>query len=229
MILEPLELATYAADVDIPFTQQLSAILQAQSIAEGTAGANRPLERQVFEETRYLNSSGFVLLSRMPVVSVQKVEIRGGEFSNFNLTFVGNVWNEIRPQDYLFDDFSGEIHVKNVTNLNLYSGITLANRGMRRPSRPLKKARAPQVRVTYTTGFDFTDDTNIDVLKLKTALGGIVSLLKGGNNALDVKAFELTDFYKVDFTNQLRTSKYAQSMLDELLVVFRGYRPREFF
>lgn len=230
--------------------QALAALInQCQVIAEGSEGANRPLEMQKHVDVVTMHSSGLVMLPFIPILTTPTapqapaVELRwkapGGVNPYYGSLYGSEEWQAIQATEFELDYTRGELKLKGVPSLaNFISFMTPVlsmNRQHNYRQRALGKNIRPQVRVTYYSGFDFTNDEDWHVKALKTALGGIVSI-RGSNGAVQslegIKSFELDNFYSVSYGSEnaldLLTTKSGKNPMDDYLAIFRRYRPRSF-
>lgn len=241
--------STYFPSVELD-GQSLAAIInQSQVIAEGSSGANRPLEMRKYVDVLQLHSSGLVLLPYMPILTTPTaplaptVEIRwkapGGVNPYYGSLYGSEEWQLVQPEEYEIDYDRGELKLNGVPSLANFISFMTPVLSMHRTynyrQRALGKNIRPQVRVTYYAGFDFTNDSDLAVIALKTALGGIVSI-RGSNGAIQslegVKSFALENFYNVSYGSEnaldLLTTRSGKNPMDDYLGIFRKYRPRSF-
>ena len=242
-ILTPTDLVKLAPELEIDSGAINSAILTAQMIAESPMGANRPLEEQRFVETPILNGKGIIKLSRLPINNtVQKtpiVSIRGRRLlASFGLPLSDNQWIVLNPStDYEFDYQLGEVRIlsANLAGLTTESwglGSAARARYSGRPfRRPTQAHEKSEMKVEYTTGFDFKA-VPIDprAQEIKIALISILKLQRSPM-ASGMKQYTLNNFYSVLYGSEatnVNTSSTDSTLLQDVLMVLKRYRPREF-
>ncbi|MGL4909749.1 MAG: hypothetical protein ACRC4J_00910, partial [Cetobacterium sp.] len=136
-----------------------------QVLAEGPWGARRSLELQAYTQKIRINrvyQNAKLLywpLSDLPapIVSVRQSAIA----TRFGRSYGTTPWTEIDPSQYLIDN-DGLIHLQLSSNLSWGHDIGTSN--------------ATEMLVSYTAGFDFTQDTP-DVRTIKSVLGNFASFV----------------------------------------------------
>ncbi len=241
-ILTPTDLALLAPDLDADPGQVNAIIQQAQMIAEGPNGANRPLEIQAFTETPVLNGRGFCKLSRLPILEGNSypvsVEIRGRRMlASFGLPLADNQWITLsRNSDYEFDYQLGEIRLLHANAGGIdstwsYYGGRRSIYSTRPFRRPTEERTAPELRVKYTTGFDFqANPIDPRAQEIKVAVAAIARLQQS-SLASGLKQYQVTDFYSMTFgadTAGMVVSGEGKTLLEDVLMILKRYRPREF-
>ena len=241
-ILTPADLAVLAPDLDVDPGSVNAIIQQAQMIAEGPDGACRPLEIQEFTETPVLNGRGFCKLSRLPILEGEAypvtVEIRGRRMlANFGLPLADNQWVSLSENsDYEVDYVLGEIRILHANAGGIdstwsYYGGRRSIYSTRPFRRPTQERTAPEMRIKYTTGFDFqANPLSHDAQQIKYAVAAIAKLQQSPM-ASGIKQYNLNDFYSVTLgsdTASMLTSGEGKTLLQDLLMVVKKYRPREF-
>lgn len=210
-----------------------SAIAIAQGIAEGPQGANRPLDLSQVTEVLNIPSSNIILPSRLPIsedgpttLQVRGRAVGSASFGRFDRN-VTTEWITIPADGFEIDYELGEIRI---TQLALSNSSSYPGSIYSRSHRPLSRVDNLQARITYTAGFDFSDDSNPVVVLLKRMLAAIVLYRDAASAALSgMKAYQVENFYKVDFSTDKATaltSAIASSPMDEFLLIFRRFRPR---
>ena len=248
-ILTTEDKSVYFPSIELEGNALSALISQCQILAEGNDGSKRPLEIQKHVDVVTVHSSGLVMLPYLPILTEPTVladpvvELRWkapGQVNPYYGSLYGSEeWQLVDPTEYEIDFDRGELKLKGVPSLATFVSFMTSplsiNRQYNYRQRVLGKNIRPQVRITYYSGFDFTDDTNPDVVALKTALGAIVSIRgsKGATQALEgVQMFQLDNFYKVQYGNvssmDLYTTKSGKNPMDDFLAIFRKYRPRSF-
>jgi hypothetical protein len=251
-ILTPTDLALLAPELDLDPGAIMSTIQQAQMIIEGPDGANRPLEIQEFTETPVLNGRGFCKLSRLPIIEGQDTIVDGvvtvpnptpvtvairGERMMYSFGFVtplsDNQWVVLDPDYYEVDYDLGEIRLlwgnMSYSDWSSYGRRSYySTRPFRRPTQERKPA---ELRVTYTTGFDFqAANLSHEAQQIKSAVAA-VSKLQQSPLISGLRQYNLNDFYSVTYGSdgaQMGASSQERTLMQDLLMVVRKYRPREF-
>ena len=240
-ILTPVDLALLAPDLDVDPGSITAVIQQAQMLVEGADGANRPLEINQFTETPVLNGNGFCKLSRLPILEGESypvsVSIRGRRLlSSFGLPLSDNQWITLEASSYEFDYSLGEVRLLGGnfgglgSNWSSFAGHR--NRYLSRPfRRPTEERIAPEMRISYYTGFDFqASELSHEAQQIKYATAGIAKLQQSPL-ASGLKQYNLTDFYSVTYSTDaasVAASSKNKTLLEDLLTIVRKYRPREF-
>lgn len=225
MFLSPGEFIEYCPTVQLTGVEAIAAIRKAQLLAESPQGANRPLEAtsHVEELAFHFPYVDDVVLTRSPLISVQQVQIKGFDFTNFGLNFIAGEWQTLEPSSYTIDIPLNQLTI-NTINAPLYSGL-----GGVTTRRPTHKQKAPRIRVTYTTGFN-TNSTDPKVIEIKVALGALIEVLASKAFGEGQKKFALEGFYEIEYAEaSTLVSTGSKSVLDEYLRPFHKYRPRTTF
>lgn len=224
-ILSLQDLAVYAPDVDA----DNGAILKAQMIAEGPNGAHRPLSKTSFTETPRL-TNGIARLARFPIDTSVALVVQTRGTTRFS---VNDTWQTIPASDYALDAELGELRIEHLfgyseSSFSVYGGGAAYNNYPRRTQR---RNTGPEVRVTYTAGFDFqaTPETP-EVQQIKAALAAIAGL-QTSTLSTGLKQDTITDFRSQTYgaeVAQLTATGQASTLMGDYLAVFRQYRPREY-
>jgi hypothetical protein len=238
-ILTPTDLALLAPELDVDPGSITATIQQAQMFVEGPDGANRPLEIHEFTETPVLNGRGFCKLSRLPIIESEytpvTVAIRGQRLlSSFGFPLSNNQWVVLPQEKYEFDYELGEVRLLNGNFNGSNSSWSAYGRG-RSSSRPFRRPtqeRQPaEMRITYTTGFDFqAANLSHEAQQIKYATAGIAKLQQSPL-ATGLKQYNMTDFYSVTYgadSASLTASSQTRTLMQDLLMIVKKYRPREF-
>lgn len=227
-ILSLQDLAVYAPDVDA----DNGAILKAQMIAEGPNGAHRPLSKTSFTETPRL-TNGIARLTRFPIDTLVALVVQTRGTTRFS---TNDTWQTIPVTDYTLDAELGELRIEHLfssseSSFSLYGGGSTYNNYPRMSRRAQRRNTGPEVRVTYTAGFDFqaTPETS-EVQQIKSALAAIVGL-QTSTLSTGLKQDTITDFrsqtYGADVA-QLTATGQGSTLMGDYLAVFRQYRPKEY-
>ena len=198
MILTEDDYSEYTKGVTLTGDDLLVAIAQAQAIIESPNGANRPLD--ITQKTEILKLNGGLQNAYLSwrYIAEDPAPLVWGRYGKMQ-----NSYGEIIPAsdwesitDFRLDDNEISI-VGSSCRWNGYS----------------------EIKVTYSSGFDFTDITNPDVLYLKQHTGILLTYMQSpsfqGVKLLDVPFKE----FKIEFDN------YAIDRLNFYLTPFRKYAP----
>jgi hypothetical protein len=253
-ILTPTDLALLAPELDVDPGSITAIIQQAQMMIEGPDGANRPLEIQEFTETPVLNGKGFCKLSRLPVIEGEDtvvddevtvpnptpvtVAIRGQRMlASFGLPLSDNQWVTLTEGgEYEVDYNLGEIRLLHGNFSGHYSswsayGGRRSNYSSRPFRRPTQERQPAEMRITYTTGFDFqAANLSHEAQQIKYATAGIAKLQQSPL-ASGLKQYLMNDFYSVTYGAEaagLTATSQERTLMQDLLMIVRKYRPREF-
>ena len=195
-ILTASDRDTYFPDVSLEGRSLTGLLRRAQMLAESSQGANRPLELQSYTEVIRLNLEvQQCQLSRSPIAETPTptIEIRSTNTKDqWGRSHGVSSWYPLSAQDYVLDS-NGELHLTWVQGW-----------------------RATEVKATYTTGFDF-DEESFEIEEIKSVVGAIASFLDhpiGKGIARDESAGVIFQ--------QLELGKVPESYLLPL----RKYRPR---
>lgn len=251
-ILTPTDLAILAPELDIDPGSILATVQQAQMIIEGPDGANRPLEIQEFTETPVLNGRGFCKLSRLPIIegadtvvegvvtvpnpTPVTVAIRGDRMLStfgFGTGVTNNQWVTLTATQYEVDYVLGEIRLLggNFSGLANDWSFRRGGNGNRPFRRPTQERQPSEMRITYTTGFDFqAANLSHEANQIKYATAGIAKLQQSPLIS-GLKQYNLNDFYSVTYGSdgaQMGASSQTSTLMEDLLKIVKKYRPREF-
>jgi hypothetical protein len=151
MILTLADKPLYFPDLNLSGRYLSAAILRAQVTAESALGANRPLPLQQHTEVKPLNRRlQTCQLSRCPIIAdpAPTIEARcGNTVDGWGRTHPASRWQLLEATQYAIELETGR--------LMLHSDFT-------------------EIRATYTSGFDFTQDDNPKVQEIKTAVASIL-------------------------------------------------------
>ena len=131
-------------------------ILATQTMIESKIGRTLDIKSYV-QITKTVNA--IAQIQYTPVVAISKVETRQLHRDSYNYvrsrSFSNrNSWVEVSTDGYIFDDYNQVIEL-----------LADSNRG------------EVQIRITYTAGFNFLDNANTDVLKIKSIAGQILGFV----------------------------------------------------
>lgn len=134
-------------------------ILATQTMIESKIGRTLDIKNYV-QTTKTVNA--IAQIQYTPVVEITKVEtrqLRRNPYSYTRSFSSRNSWVEMPTDGYEFDEENQRIEL-------LSSGSYLDS-----PQNEI------EIRVTYTAGFDFTDNTDTDVLKIKSVAGQMLQFI----------------------------------------------------
>lgn len=201
-ILTEADRAIYFPDVTLSESALVGACYAAQALAESNMGANRPLE--LMQHTEVVSVANYSCqLSRFPIHESQPPIISarcGGRRDGFGRVAPVSPFFPLKSSDYILDAESGRIDLWGCTG---GGGIT-------------------SLRITYTTGFDFSQD-NSDVRAIKSALAALLCYQQS-NTFSGLQSVSVEGEYKVAYTGGADPGIVPES----LLIPFRKYKPRSF-
>ncbi len=175
-ILTESDVSIYAPSVTLSGDALLGAILNAQYQIESAKGANRPLEITQFIEQKHLNyNQQTAYLSYQPLIITDlypmEVKVRiGNEVDVFGYGISPQEWQILDSSNYILDNHLGRVNLNLNNILTYYSwwGYFYQN----------TRAFYTEIQISYYSGFDFTDNTNLDVLFIKSMCGQVLSYLQ---------------------------------------------------
>ncbi|MEO0824931.1 MAG: hypothetical protein AAFY20_09355 [Cyanobacteria bacterium J06639_14] len=234
MILTSADAEQFFPNLDIPVGEEWLVLRQAQAIAEGPAGANRPLEVEPFTEHPIVDGRGTVQLSRVPVLNDPPIVVQvrwSGGIAPYGISTNQTNWIDLEEdKDYRVDYERGEVELITIGSA-MFVGMGQryhSTYGNRR-SRPGAKVTPAEMKITYSTGYDFAANPLSHAAEtIKAAVAGILKIQRSPQ-ATGLKSFDMDDFYKVDFAAGLAAeaaSAAAGSPFEDYLKVLRQYRPR---
>ena len=194
-ILIPSEASTYLPDLTLGAAQLRLALSQAEAIATGPSGSNRPLDLRQHQEQLNLNESGIAQLRHWPIDTTQTTTLELRDFAQRGDLGVSD-WT-ISAADQ-FEIYRGEVRVK-IAGAAFANLAAYGRQGTFRRARPMQQRTRIEARLTYWSGFDFRmtipadwetmaagpeRDRIEEVVKIKSALAGIVGLRQAAADAL---------------------------------------------
>lgn len=210
MFLTEDDIPIYAPTVTLVGDALEGAIAIAQSIAESPAGASRPLEIQPVTEVLPLNEFQACFLTRSPILEISLVEARSGKFKDMTgYPYQAAPWHEIPETNWLID--VNELTV--IATEAFFNGWNVGY-GVR------ARICLSEAKVTYTSGYDPTDDTDPDTRYIKSHLGQILTYLQGSNYQ-GVKRLEVPfREFEIEYANAA-----PATIPDALLMPFQKFQP----
>ena len=233
--LTPEDCLIYAPNTTLTGDALQTAIDISQMIVEGVNGADRPLSITAITKVIKIPENNRILLPITPLLDdpAPVVKLRGTDLAPRFGRYSGQEWEELNEDNYIVDYDNNEIALLGLNKLFYGQSFSTGfNRGYRRP--PTTPSGQRQVKVTYSSGFDFTQNTP-ETNRLKMALASIVALRTSAQSQ-GVKSVEISDEeYKVTYASQsdyLGISSQGGgvngSPINELLSIFKKYKPIDF-
>ena len=241
-IISASERERYLNDLaDLSWPEIEGYLLRAEAIAQGPQGSNRQLSITTYHETPYINSDGILRLRYYPIVLsalTPVVEIRGhAANTSFRRYSPGTEWTTIDPDSYTFDEDLNELRLTEIPFFSTVSATPATFYGYsRQRSRrypPMSPQETLQLRIKYAAGYDFeANPLSTAADTIKRALGAMASIY-ASPQARGASSMKIDDIYEfnVSFSGgvagAIATSKMATSLLDDMLILFRQFAPRE--
>lgn len=240
-ILNVQDLAIYTPELDLDPGALQAVIWKAEMLAQGPQGSQRPLSKQPFTETPRVGGNGIARLTRWPIDPDADFIVETRYYAtNRTVHSHSNDWVAIEESEYTRDLELGEVSIHGLIGHAENTFSTLAGRGLNHPgisgyrSRSAvatRQAYQPQVRVTYTAGFDFqANPLSEEAVQIKMAVASILSLQQSPL-ASGIKQHTLTDFYSTTTgadVAQLTATSQGSTLMSDYLAILRQYRAREF-
>ena len=179
-------------------------ILATQTMIESKIGRTLDIKNYV-QTTKTVNA--IAQIQYTPVVTITKVEtrqLRRNPYSYTRSFSSRNSWVEILPEGYEFDEEAQVIEL-------LSSGSYL----------DLPQSEI-QIRVTYPAGFDFTDNTDTDVLKIKSIAGQMLQFVALPSATKGISSVSV-DYQSVSYGG----TKLEEQMSNQIEAL-NAYRPLVF-
>jgi hypothetical protein len=171
MILTEDDIPIYCPTVTLTGDALDGAIALTQSLIESEQGAGRKLEINTITEILPLNEFQSCFLTTDPILSLVSVQARTGKFRDMTgFPYQSSPWRDVDEEDYTLD----ENELTLVTSEAFFNGWNTGY-GIR------SQVFLTQAKVSYSTGFDFADDTDPDVRYIKANAGQILNYLQGSN------------------------------------------------
>lgn len=194
MIIEATELTSFAPTVTLTEPALSAAIALAQAQLEGIRGANRKLEQKQYTSIYRLNiGSQTFRIQEFPLADITSLQGRIANVRNRygNHTSLGD-WIDIDTENYNVDLEDRLVTINRGFFQSFYSGF-----GSNFSSR--NNQIYTEVKATYTAGFDFTDNTNTDVLAIKAALAQVLTYQQQSPINSGVSTEKIDDEYSVSY------------------------------
>jgi hypothetical protein len=235
--LSPEDCLIYAPNIILAEDALLSAIEISQMVAEGVNGADRPFSVTSFTKVVTIPENNRILLPITPLLEdpAPVVKLRGSDLAPRFGRYSSQDWEELDEDNYVIDYDNNEITLLGLNRL--FYGHNGVNPGLRvrnitRP--PTAPRRTRQAKITYSSGFDFTQNTP-ETNRLKMALASIVALRTSAQSQ-GVKSVEISDeAYKVVYASpsdyigiSSQGGGVNGSPINELLSIFKKYKPLDF-
>ena len=215
-ILTTAELAIYAPGISA--TNAAALISQAQIVAEGPQGANRPLEKASVTEILKVRSGSIqsIYLSRFPVDSTASKTFKvrlGNVRTRYHRAVPLGDWRTLSEDEYILD-FTGKLSL-NVGQSTFFRNYDVGQ----------NRVVATEVEATYTGGLDFTESTS-EIESIKYALGQLIEFQQSDGYRSDKKVIDIDKRIRVE--NFDRTAPGKTRIPQDLLTIFQKYRVRKF-
>lgn len=171
---------------------------QIESIVESKI--NRVLDIKTYKQTD-TSSDRIIRLWYSPIVSVTSVETRTISRNpyQYSSTFSDrNAWQLLAPESYEVDTYQNQIEIL---------------------SNSFRYTSSMEIRVIYTSGFDFTDTTNPEVMKIKAIAGQLLTFIAQPSASKGVSSIGV-DYQNISYGN----TKLEQQMSNQIAALQR-YRP----
>lgn len=231
--LSNTECLQYAPGISLSGEALTTAITLAQILVEGVNGANRQLEVDSYTRILVIPNSGRVLFPLRPVLTspAPQIYLRGSDLPPRFGLYSTQEWQLLEiNKDYTIDFATNEIVLLTLAYaLRHEFSVTGFRRYHRTPTSAISRR---QLKVVFSSGFNFTATTN-EIIELKRALAAIVALRTSAQSQ-GVKKLEVSDEkYVVEYAGKndylgISGNKFNGSPINELLSIFRKYRPSEF-
>lgn len=225
---------SYAPSITLTGEPLTTAITLAQSLVEGVNGSNRPLALTEFTKILSIPNTGRVIVPIRPLLPspAPVIELRGSDTPPRFGVYSLQEWELLTlDKDYIIDYDNNEVGLLSLSRVLRHEYFYHV--GFRRYSRsPTVPRIKKQLKVTYYSGFNFTSNAE-EVVTLKRALASIVAI-RTSPQSQGVKSVDVSDEkYKVEYASQsdylgISGNKTSGSPINELLSIFRKYRPSEY-
>ena len=217
-ILNETDILTYAPTVTLTGAALTGAILQAQFIAEGAMGANRPLEIRRYsliiklnpaQQTCYLPYFPIVVDDDHPFELQARfsgaVAMSGGWLRSDKL------WETLSPDSYIIESENNRVALLTFAgNLDRWDGSY----------RDYCNYRFTEVKVNFYSGFDFaSEELSNEAIHIKSSLGQVLTYLQSGQYQ-GVKRLQVP-FREFEIEH---TDTPTATIPESLLAPFKRYR-----
>jgi hypothetical protein len=203
-----------------------SAIALAESLAQGSDGANRLLEITNYIEVFEVNRNSF-FLSYFPIVNPESIEVyhRGQVSELWGIEGAIAFWQLVPSSQYFLDEDTGELVI---TNLPGGMGQFYSQA----PRNPFRSMLRRQIKVKYQAGYDFDSESPI-VQSIKSSLILLAEQIQSPAIAQGIKSFEIDDeghktTYASSTDNAIMGSASNRSASGLIMRSFHKYRPRSY-
>ena len=220
-----------------------NAIAQAQLLLESPKGCDRSLEVTTYSDRVTVDGTRRVFFRHLPVLQTPTptIEIKRPSAMEFGRSNPMNEWETLTADQYEIDYEEGQVDL--FCNTQSFAGVAAFSRysGISQSNVPLSYRNSDrihgktEVRITYQSGFNFNDNTNPVVKKLKSLVAAAVQA-STANPAYNqgYASFTLEGFYSIDYVasasksseSNTGASSSGNQSLDNLLSLLQKYRPR---
>ena len=185
-ILTTADIPLYFPCSDFSDQQVLLLFRQAQTIAEGPLGSDRPLESTSFTEQLWMGNNT-ALLNYAPVAvdpaPVVKVRYGGQGRDSFGRDIPTGEWITLAAGQYTLNATRGEILItEGLTVQQTYSTAHPYSYGgnpYQAGYDPVMVQKDTAVEVTYTAGYTFTGSLSYDAQRIKDSVAAIATYISG--------------------------------------------------
>lgn len=169
-------------------------LIIAQALCESVYGAGRPLDVTEYSDVVKVYSSGLAFIKRSPLIDVSAIVTRSSPQEN---------WTLLSTDDYSIDYDVCQVNIKRLNSNWGYS--------------PRRNSPSQEVRIVYTSGFDFSTDTSQEADNIRAICGRIVSYME-----------QAVAIGKANITNADGFQSFVTSdnFLGVFLLPLAKYRPR---
>lgn len=179
-ILTTADIPLYFPCSDINDQQVMLLFRQAQSIAEGPLGSDRPLEATAHTDDLWM-AGNTLLLNYAPVVAspapVVKVRYNGDGRDSFGRNLPTGEYLTLTSDQYEIDLARGELRI--IQGFAVEQGTahpySYGTNPYHQGHDPLRPNRGTSVKVTYTAGFTFTGSLSAEAQMIKDSVGAIAT------------------------------------------------------
>jgi len=207
-----------------------TAIRSAQMMAEGSRGANRPLEVRSYSEThKVAGSDQTFMVSNLPIISAPYpvVKIRQGQNRSFGRSIAATEWLQLAVNQFQIDDYLGEVQVLWAIDRSIGDFPAIQQSG--------RENANFEAQITYSSGFNFhpVDPAfESEANMIKQAVANIMlfqnphALPESQSMAASgASNFTLNGFYSVGYSSSA-SQQFREQWLDQSLSLLQRYQPR---
>jgi hypothetical protein len=150
-------------------------IIAAQAMCESTYGADRPLDVYEYSDVVPVYSSGIAFIKRSPLIDVSAIVVRRSPQDD---------WQAVDSAAYSINYDTCQVNFKYLPVGSSSNFGSLRNSSTR-----------TEVRIVYTSGFDFDTDTSQEANNIRSVCGKVVSYMEqpigtGQQSVTDASGFQ---------------------------------------